>query len=115
LMAELKKTAPKIFALPPVGNLKLFLAMLQRARLVIAGDTGPLHFAAGLGVPVVGLFGTADSRLRSAPVYAAGQIVTGGECFCDAKGLHSANCEDARPCLAAIQPQQVLAALEKFI
>jgi len=115
LLTELKKIEPEIFALPPVGDLKLFLAVLQRARLVIAGDTGPLHFAAGLGVPVVGLFGTADSLLRSAPVYAAGQIVRGGECFCDAKGLHAANCEDARPCLAAIPPEQVLAALKNFI
>jgi ADP-heptose:LPS heptosyltransferase len=115
LLAELGKIEPEIFVLPPVGDLKLFLAVLQRARLVIAGDTGPLHFAAGLGVPVIGLFGTADSLLRSAPIYEAGQMVKGGECFCDAKGLHSPNCEDARPCLAAIQPEQVLAALEKFM
>jgi ADP-heptose:LPS heptosyltransferase len=113
LLADLKKVEPEIFALPPIGDLNLFLAVLKRARLVIAGDTGPLHFAAGLGVPVIGLFGTADSLLRSAPIYEAGQIVKGGECFCDAKGLHSPNCEDAQSCLAAIQPKQVLAALPK--
>ena len=111
LLAELKKVEPEIFALPPISDLKLFLAVLKRARLVIAGDTGPLHFAAGLGVPVIGLFATSDSLLRSAPVYEAGQIVQGGECFCDAKCLHSANCEDAWPCMAAIQPEQVWAAL----
>ena len=29
-------------------------------RVVIAGDTGPLHLAAALGRPVVGLFGPTD-------------------------------------------------------
>ena len=110
LLAELKKLEPDIFSLPPVGDLRLFLAVLRRARLVIAGDTGPLHFAAGLGVPVLGLFGTADSRLRAAPLYPAAQIVTGGDCVCDAKGLHSASCADHRPCMAAIPPETVLAA-----
>ena len=111
LLAELKRGQPDIFALPPIGDLRLFLAVLRRARLVIAGDTGPLHFAAGLGVPVIGLFGTADSLLRSAPIYAAKQIVKGGYCFCDEKGLHSANCQDAQPCMNAIRTEPVLAAL----
>ena len=115
LLAELKRVEPNIFALPPISDLKLFLAVLGRARLVIAGDTGPLHFAAGLGVPVLGLFGTADSLLRSAPIYKPRQIIKGGVCFCDANGLHSANCQDAQPCMAAIRPEPVLAALQNEI
>jgi ADP-heptose:LPS heptosyltransferase len=113
LLADLQKMEPGIFALPPIADLKLFLAVLQRARLVIAGDTGPLHFAAGLGLPVIGLFGTADSRLRSAPIYPAAQIVAGGDCFCDAKNLHSPICADARPCMADISPEQIFAAAIK--
>jgi heptosyltransferase-1 len=35
-------------------------ALLRRSSLVIAGDTGPLHLAAALGRPVVGLFGPTD-------------------------------------------------------
>ena len=33
------------------------LAVLERAELVVSNDTGPLHLAAGVGTPVVGLFG----------------------------------------------------------
>ncbi|MEO6981874.1 MAG: glycosyltransferase family 9 protein, partial [Edaphobacter sp.] len=36
------------------------IALVRRASLVIAGDTGPLHLAAGLGRPVVGLYGPTD-------------------------------------------------------
>ncbi len=115
LLADLKKAEPEIFALPPITDLKLFLAVLKRARLVIAGDTGPLHFAAGLGVPVIGLFGTADSLLRAAPIYSASQIIPGSECFCDAKCLNSAICADARPCVAAILPENVFAAAHKTL
>jgi len=36
------------------------IALTRRARLFIGGDTGPLHLAAALGVPVVALFGPTD-------------------------------------------------------
>jgi heptosyltransferase-1 len=36
------------------------IALVRRAALVIAGDTGPLHLAAALERPVVGLFGPTD-------------------------------------------------------
>jgi len=36
------------------------IALTRRARLFVGGDTGPLHLAAALGVPTVGLFGPTD-------------------------------------------------------
>jgi heptosyltransferase-1 len=39
---------------------------MRRARLFIGGDTGPLHLAAALGIPVVGLFGPTDP-VRTGP------------------------------------------------
>jgi len=38
-------------------SLSELIALTRRARLFIGGDTGPLHLAAALGVPVVGIFG----------------------------------------------------------
>ena len=37
------------------------MAVLAEARFVVGGDTGPLHLAAALGVPVVGLYGPTDA------------------------------------------------------
>ncbi|HXN65136.1 MAG TPA: glycosyltransferase family 9 protein [Candidatus Acidoferrales bacterium] len=46
-------------AAPVAVQLELaeLMALLQRARIVIAADSGPLHLAVALGTPVVGLYG----------------------------------------------------------
>ena len=43
--------------LAPPTNLDELLAVLRRASVVVAGDTGPLHLAAALGTRCVGLYG----------------------------------------------------------
>jgi lipopolysaccharide heptosyltransferase I len=41
-------------------SLTELIALTRRARLLIGGDTGPMHLAAALGVPVIGIFGPTD-------------------------------------------------------
>ena len=49
--------------LAPPTNLDELLAVLRRASAIVAADTGPLHLAAALGTPCVGLYGpTAAER-----------------------------------------------------
>jgi heptosyltransferase-1 len=43
------------------------IALTRRARLLVGGDTGPLHLAGALGVPVVGIYGPTDPA-RNGPV-----------------------------------------------
>jgi ADP-heptose:LPS heptosyltransferase len=95
--------------LEPVPDLALYLAVLQRANAFVSGDTGPLHFAAGLGVPTLALFGP-SSPAQWAPVGAQHRFLTGGACTCGNVGV----CESANPCLAAITPEQVFAELLKL-
>ena len=47
-------------------GLKDLLAVLQRAILVIAPDTGPAHLANAVGTPVIGLYATSNP-LRTGP------------------------------------------------
>ncbi len=108
LMVELKKLAPEALILQQISDLPLFLAVLQRAAVFISGDTGPLQFAAGLGVPTISLFGP-TSPTHWAPPGAKHQFLTGARCHCDA---HSAVCLDTRHCLAEISPEAVFAALQ---
>ncbi len=37
-----------------------FIALVRRARLLLGGDTGPLHLAAAVGTPVVAIYGPTD-------------------------------------------------------
>ncbi|OLD19550.1 MAG: hypothetical protein AUI85_02635 [Acidobacteriales bacterium 13_1_40CM_3_55_5] len=41
-------------------SLSQLIAITRRASLFIGGDTGPMHLAAALGIPVVGIFGPTD-------------------------------------------------------
>ncbi len=43
--------------LAPPTSIPELCALLRRAALMVAGDTGPLHLAAALGTPCVGLYG----------------------------------------------------------
>ena len=43
-----------------VLSLTQLIALTRRARLFIGGDTGPLHLAAALRIPVIGIFGPTD-------------------------------------------------------
>jgi heptosyltransferase-1 len=54
------------------------VALERRASLVVGGDTGPVHLAAALGVPVVALFGPTDP-LRNGPWGAGKKIVVRDE------------------------------------
>lgn len=51
---------------PPATSILEMVALLRRATLVVGGDTGPVHVAAALGVPTVGLYGPTDAR-RTGP------------------------------------------------
>jgi heptosyltransferase I len=52
--------------LAPPTDLDELIATLRRASLVVAGDTGPLHLAAALGTPCVGIYGPTAAR-RNGP------------------------------------------------
>ena len=48
------------------GGVAQLVALMRRVDLLIAGDTGPLHLAAAMEVPVVGLYGPTDPE-RNGP------------------------------------------------
>ena len=107
-MVELKRLAPEAVILPQIAGLPLFLAVLRRAAVFISGDTGPLHFAAGLGVPTISLFGPSSPQ-QWAPIGNRHRALTGSPCSCD--GNLSA-CQSAQFCLANISTEDVFECLQ---
>jgi lipopolysaccharide heptosyltransferase I len=62
---------------PPTDLLEL-VRLLDGSRLVIGGDTGPMHLAASLGVPTVGVFLASDWR-RNGPLGRRVAVVAASE------------------------------------
>jgi lipopolysaccharide heptosyltransferase II len=97
---------------------KQLAAVLQQCRLFIAGDSGPLHIAAAVGTPTVGIFGPSDPRLvapRGEKHLAVWKRVSCSPCYWPdtvAAGDDFSECrEGSRECMSAIQVEDVLAAI----
>ena len=93
---------------PPtrVGDLA---AILKTASVVVSGDTGPLHLAAAVGTPVVGLYGPTDAR-RNGPWAPADVAVSR---FSDCRCRWRRRCRAARRCLDEVTVDEVTAALDR--
>jgi lipopolysaccharide heptosyltransferase I len=92
---------------PPTG-VREMIPYLKRARLFVGGDTGPLHIASALAVPVVGIYGPTDPA-RTGPVGPSDAVVSRtvpcGPC-------HKRRCPGfGKVCLVSIAPEEVLEAV----
>lgn len=94
--------------IPPVNlvgktNLIQLAYVIKKSRLVIGGDTGPVHLAAGLGIRTVMLMGPTDAN-RNGPY---GQIENAIEVDRDCKGCWKRACPKREDCLEKISVQLV--------
>ena len=94
----------------PLMPIPQLIELLRRADVVIAGDTGPLHIAALLERPVVGIFAAKDPVIY-APYGTRCEIVRADvECSPCTKR----RCEDLR-CIHQISVEMVADAAEKLL
>jgi heptosyltransferase-2 len=92
-----------------IGSLK---GIVARARLMVTGDTGPRHFAAALGIPVVTLFGPTDHRWTTIPA-PAGEVLIPADTDLPEGDL--ANDHPGRCRVDRIPFETVLAAAERML
>lgn len=59
-LAQTICAAPHARAFAMTGSIGQLIACTRRAQLFLGGDTGPLHLAAALKVPVIGIYGPTD-------------------------------------------------------
>jgi heptosyltransferase-1 len=83
------------------------IALVRRAGVVIAGDTGPLHLAATLERPVVGLFGPTDPE-RNGPYGTLSRVLRHSSSRVD----HSRHVETEQGLMQITTEEVVEAALE---
>ena len=74
-----RPTRRRLCAVAPATSLCELAALARRARLFVSSDTGPLHLAAAVGTPCIGLFGPMPAE-RNGP-YGAGNIAVQEICL----------------------------------
>jgi heptosyltransferase I len=85
------------------------IALTRRARLFVGGDTGPLHLAAALRVPVVGIYGPTDPA-RNGPYGTQSVVLRSAESV-----TSHARREKADEGMLGLTTAEVLAAAERLI
>jgi lipopolysaccharide heptosyltransferase II len=105
-MLQLKTLLPEAKILPPL-KLAEFIAVLKQARALISNDTGPMHFAAALDVPVVALFGPTSVEKWS-PLGEKTRVLRAEGCSCEPT-LH--DCQRTVHCMTGIAPETVFQSL----
>lgn len=84
-------------------------ALMRDAALVVSGDTGPLHIAAAMGTPLVGLYGPTWPE-RNGPWHPDDEVISRADgCVCH----HKRQCLRGAPCINEIAVADVVAAAER--
>jgi lipopolysaccharide heptosyltransferase II len=60
----IKRQLPGLTVLAPPTSIAEMSGLINNCSLIIANDSGPMHIAAALGVPVLGLFGPTDPKMH---------------------------------------------------
>ncbi|MGE5608874.1 MAG: lipopolysaccharide heptosyltransferase I [Bacillota bacterium] len=106
--AEVAGRIPGAIDLTNKTTIPQLVALLERADLVVANDSGPMHIAAALGRPLVTLFGPTNP-VRTGP-YARPEAVVRANIDC--APCYRRQCPHSR-CLRELGIEPVLSAVEK--
>jgi lipopolysaccharide heptosyltransferase I len=95
--------------LAPSTSVSDLAVLMREAALAVSGDTGPLHIAAAMGTPVVGLYGPTWPE-RNGPWDPKDHVLSRADtCVCH----HKRHCRRGAPCINEIDVEQVVAAAQR--
>ena len=96
-------------SLAPATSVSDLAVLMREAALVVSGDTGPLHIAAAMGTPLVGLYGPTWPE-RNGPWDPKDVVISrANACVCH----HKRQCLRGAPCINEITLDEVVAASQK--
>lgn len=106
-----RASEPSILNMAGQTTIRGLMALLSQCRLLITSDSGPMHIAAALGVPVVAIFGSTDPALTT-PI-GTGHIVIRKNVPCSP--CFRRECPTDLMCMDLIQVKDVLEGAKKIL
>ncbi|MCK4224037.1 MAG: glycosyltransferase family 9 protein [candidate division Zixibacteria bacterium] len=117
LIENMSKDVPNAKLIKAVGlPTGKFMSLIKQCDCLITNDSGPMHIAQALKVPVVVIFGPTHPRLGFAPV-GSKNVVLCANVKCSPCSLHGEEkCRmKSRFCMDLIEPEMVVEAVEKLL
>ncbi|MCI4397893.1 MAG: lipopolysaccharide heptosyltransferase II [Acidobacteria bacterium] len=118
--APFREVCPKAVDLAGKTSLRSMAAVVSRAALFVGNDSGPMHVAAAVGVPVVAVFGPGAPHKTEPYLPSARFRVIYASLPCSpCRQAFWQECQPSKalkpPCLEAISPEAVLLSCEKLL
>ena len=96
-------------------TLRQACALLASCSCLVTGDSGPMHLAAGVGTPVIALFGPTTRHWGFAP-QGPQDVILERPLSCRPCSLHGqTHCSSGQRCMKEIGPTDVLQAIEGLL
>lgn len=95
-------------------NLLQLGAILKRCKLLVTGDTGPMHIATAVGTKVIALFGPADPK-RTGPVGKGHIVIQAEDVTCVPCRKRVCKNQHYLECMNRIKPEYVFKKIEEAL
>lgn len=98
-------------------SLLITAAILKKSRVLISNDTGLMHMAEAVGVPLVAIFGSTTRELGFFPQLKTSRVIENANLQCrPCSHLGKSKCPRGHfLCMREIKPEQVIAALDGLL
>ena len=99
------------------ADLQTFMALLDRARVVVSNDSAPMHMAVARGVPVVAIFCATTPNLGYGPYSERAVVVEQKDLFCRPCSRHGGPAcpRGTEDCMRVITVSDVLAGVDRLL
>lgn len=106
-----RRMEKKASAVDRIADPLRMAALLKRLDALVTTDSGPMHLAAALGVPVVALFGPTNPS-RTGPYGVRHRVICAGV---DCRPCYRRECAGSKGCMSVIQPEAVCKAVKEML
>ena len=97
---------------PPATSLKQLGALLRRCSFIVSNDSGPMHLAAAVGTPVLGIFGPTNPMLQGP--YGPRHLTVRNEDL-DCLGCNLTRCPIGNICMTDLSPDAVMQSVKALM